>query len=214
MRRSAMWLAVGVASVVPFVAMAAPAEEAGMSDPYVKLAVARAKAEAAIRDAMPLANEQQSGWMATWQATDAGREKSASALQRAMQQEETKPQESRNEKAVQELRQKWEAQENAWRAFLQKRAAFRAQYDQGVQGIMRVNELLAQIASMEKSWKDAGLDVAGLENLYAALEKRVSEARSQIRKAMDEQTGGLREWEGGAKAEASAPASEAPPAKR
>ena len=91
--------------------------------------------------------------------------------------------------------------------------ALRAQYEQGVQAIMRVNEIAAQIPGMERGWNAAGLDVASIEGLYGALEKRIAEARSQIRKVMDEQNAGLKEWEAAAKP-AAAPKPEPAPAAR
>jgi hypothetical protein len=187
--------AIGWAVAVGLAAVWGVRAEDAQSDPYVKVAVARAKVEVAIRDAGPVCDGPRSGWGATWSATDATWEKLARTLERAMEKEERRPEEVRDQPFIEDCRGKREAKEEDWRQFQSKRTDLNTRFEQSCRAFDNLSEMLGVTAEIDRRWKEAGIDLAPLESVYAAMEKRVFEVREQARKALDDETAALKDWE-------------------
>ena len=178
-----------------FAGAARAQEPAAGEDPYVRLAVTRAKAEVAIRDLAPLCDERRAGWAAAQQATDETWERIAAAYDRLAQKEEQKGEDARDQKLLDQIQQKREQKETDWRAFQKNRDEQRQRYEECMVGCQSLSEIFDGMADLERRWKQAKLDLSVLESLYVSLEKRALDLHQKAQKALEEQHAGFQQWQ-------------------
>jgi len=165
------------------------------ADPYVRLAVARAKAEVALRDGAALCDGGRSGVDQAWDATEAAVERLNRTLEAAVEREESKEEDRRDESFLRVLRQTRERREEEWQAFQPKRADMRFRYEDCQKAFGRLSEIFDGSAELEKRWKDAGLDVALLEPMYDAMAARLADVDKRARAVAAEVAAGRQHWE-------------------
>ena len=164
-------------------------------DAFATLAIARASAEKSLRQDATLYDGGRSGAEAAWAATDAAWEQIANTLQQAVQREEAKEEGRRDANFLHIANGKREQLELEWRAFQTKRAATRFRYEDAQRAFARMSELFDTSAEWEHRWKDAGLDLPVLEQMYKTLAKRLVETRKDVTKALEETTAARTHWE-------------------
>ena len=166
------------------------------TDAFVTLAIARATAEKALRQDATLYDGGRSGAEAAWAATDAAWEQIVNTLQQAIQREEAKEEGRRDANFLHVANRKREQLEQEWRAFQAKRTATRFRYEDAQRAFARMSELFDGSAELEHRWKDAGLDLPILEQMYKTLAKRLAETRKDVTKSLEETTAYRTHWEG------------------
>lgn len=165
------------------------------TDVFATLAIARASAEKALRQDATLYDGGRSGAEAAWAATDAVWEQIANTLQHAIQREEAKEEDRRDANFLHIANGKREQFELEWRAFQTKRAATHFRYEDAQRAFARMSELFDSSAEWEHRWKDAGLDLPVLEQMYKTLAKRLVETRKDVTQALQETTAARTHWE-------------------
>lgn len=181
----AMMAVVGLASTLALTAQAAEEGAAG-DDPFVKVAMAKAKVEIVIRDGAVVFDGARSGWDAAWQGCDRAFTKTSGEYARARDAESRKP-EGKNDFFITESGQRQTELNTAWTEFSQKdRPALQVKRGDAANQFQNTVNAFRQVASSEESWKNSKMDLDLLVQVYAALEKRLSETQAQGQETLDE----------------------------
>ena len=164
---------------------AARAEEKSEPDPYVKVAIARAKAEIALRDSAALFDDNRCELNPAAQAVLHARDKMNEALNNLRGAEAGKEEFQRDEKFVAACDRELTVLELKAARFEQVESKeINLSYNEARQAFGSAGELFNKLADAEKAWKESSLDLPALVAVYAALEKRVLELRGQAQKAV------------------------------
>jgi hypothetical protein len=189
------WVVLGALLCLGVTAAAGEKAATGDQDPYIKVALARAKAEIALRDTAPLFDSQRSGWNEAWQSCDSSYQKSYQNLNRARDEESRKP-DNKNDVFINDCNTRLTAMNETWQTFSQKeRPGPQMKMGDASNQFNNVMQAFRVQCQGEQNWKDAKMDLALLEQSYAALEKRALEVRALAEEALVEVKKQGKNWE-------------------
>jgi len=166
-------------------AMAIGAEKANEDDPYLKVAVARAKVEIAIRESANTFDSHRSGWNAEWQGCDMAYQRASQELHRCRDAENRKA-EAANEQFINDCDNRQNALDAAWQADQKNREETQQKMNDATNEFNQAVEVFRSTVSSEEAWKNSKLDLELLCQIYAALEKRIKQIQSQGQAALDD----------------------------
>ena len=178
---------------------AAPAKPDLAQDPYMKLAMARARVEIALRDAGGLFSPDKA-WNQAWQEAEQARNRVDQTLDKASEAEMAKA-DAADPKFIADSQARKEAAAQEWNDFCQKeRLALQQRYDEVVQQSALLQQALQGLSQQEEVWKSAKLDLAILEAGYLAMEKRLQSLADQAAALLAEAQKTQKRWEAAAEA--------------
>ena len=161
------------------------AEKGDEDDPYLKVAVARAKVEIAIRESANTFDPHRSGWNSEWQGCDLAYQKAYQELHRCRDAESRKA-EARNEQFLTDCNERQNALNAAWQAYQRDRQEMQRKMGDATNEFNQAVQVFRATVSSEEAWKNSKMDLELLCQIYAALEKRIKQIHSQGQAALDD----------------------------
>jgi len=166
-------------------AIALPLHADKSDDAAITLAVARAKAELAVKHAQSAVDERRSGWDSLWQITEIIRNKTYNVLETRQQAEERNADDARDQALMDQIQTRLTKLHEDWDTYNAKdRAALNLSFQDASETVGRLSQALDSLVNAERAWKDADLEPATLQSAYEAIAKRAGEMRDQAEKAL------------------------------
>ncbi|MBA4386462.1 MAG: hypothetical protein C0404_00690 [Verrucomicrobia bacterium] len=172
------------------------AQEKAAEDPYLQLAVARAKVEIAIRDSGPITENNKNGFDAVWQATDQVWTRTWEAMGKARDAENRKEENARSQPFIEENNGKIESLNRDWQTFNQKdRQELREKIQEAIGEFNTLNQAFIYQVQQEQNFKNAKLDLTQLVAIYGTMEKKVVEIRAKAKAVIEKEKAAQQNWE-------------------
>ena len=185
MRVTSIVIAALAGALLP--ASAACAGEISMNDPYLKIAAARARVEIVLRDGAIVFDTNRNTWNQNWQIMSANSQRSYSLLGQARTVEHAK-----GEQADRQFIQDAEKMETWLRISFDgltqamgQKTLLDQKFNEAGSQWSHTGNTLNQVRNMEEYWKYAKMDPNLLETVYATIEKRGVECRTQAEEAIE-----------------------------
>jgi hypothetical protein len=184
-------------SVLLMLASFAVAEEKSLDDQYVTVGNARTQAELAIRKIRTFFENSDTKWKAASFAADAAKTQASEAIRKAIEDEQKKVEELRNQAVIEDLNQRRAQLDLDWQKFTTvDRPAIEASYRGANQSVQGINQVYQSVVQMEPNWKDAKVNLETLQSAYEAIAKRANEIREQGETALADLQKAQKMWEG------------------
>ncbi len=193
MRTGKMLVGAAVVFGVMLFCAEAPAEEEAV-DPLITVAVARAKAEIALRKAKAATDRNKSGWDKTYRSFNPLYNECNRLLDNARKEEESKA-EVKDQGFIDDCNEKRKEIGRKWTKFHREYADL----DVTIRATLTTyNDLQYAFNYLPNSmghFKKAEGDLSGYASVHEAIRKRVEEVRTEAAQTMDDLKAKLREWE-------------------
>ena len=185
-----------VVVTVATVWVCAMAQEKPAEDPYVLAAIARAKAEVAIRDSGPITDTSRNGFNNVWQETDEVWGKIWDRLGTARDAESRKDEYARNQQFIDECNTKLDTLNREWQSFNQKeRQELGREMQDAINEFNNLSQAFASLSGQEQYYKNAKLDLLQVITMYNNIEKKIIETRNRINATIAKAKEFYQKWE-------------------
>ncbi len=163
---------------------------------YFAVGAARTRAELALRNAQHFFEENKTNVAVLGDALENARSKSASLIERALSNEQHKPEADRSDEVSEDLNRRSHAMSERWQRLLTvERPAVAARYDSASTSLLTIAAALAAANTLEQQWKDLELDLAPIEAAYLEIARRADRAREQGEAAVNDFKQQRDDWE-------------------
>ena len=163
---------------------------------YFAVAAARTHAELALRSAQRFFEENKTTMAATGDSLDNARSKSLSLIERALTNEQHKPEADRSDEVSEDLNRRSHSITERWqRLYAVDRPAIGARFDNASATLVTIGTVLTATNTLEQQWKDLELNLSPLEGAYLEIARRADRAREQGELAVSDLRRQRDDWE-------------------
>jgi hypothetical protein len=196
--RKQLWI-VMFAAILGLAARARAADDTTAQEDkqYAALSDSRTRAELATRRARSFFLDNDNAWKQASLAVESARQSADDFLVHAMEAEQRKPDDQRNQAASDKMAQKRSDIDQDWRKFANvTRPDLEKAYRDGYTTSMNTAEVFHGLTSIESAWKDAKGDLAPLAAMYDDVAKKADEARANGERSLAGIVDAQKAWEG------------------
>jgi hypothetical protein len=169
--------------------------DAKMEEQYNAIALARTKAELALRKARMAQDHNDAAWRVASSGADAAYQKLEKSLDRKIEEEQGKD-DARDDEKLKLLNEKKDTVQAEWQKFADvDRPALETRYHSANDMTNALNDLLNNLSNLEHAWKDTGMDLGLIEKAYMSLAQRAEGCQQAAQKALGELQAVQASWE-------------------
>jgi hypothetical protein len=199
MRSRGLWAALTILLLAAIPAFAADTATTAPSEEqqYEAIAAARTRLELALRRIHKTMGDAQTQWMTQSALLDQTRMRIAQMIDKARESEMRKDENDRSQAYLDELRDRHDQIDDQWQKFVgDDRARMERDFHRSQEIIMGLNGVLPNLAGLEHTYKDLGMDLNTVRTVYEAFASKADEAADMGQKSLDDLAAARKVWTG------------------